>query len=192
MGAESVRGKVVNRLHLSTVGIDYANMEEMTIAKGYIWNCVWLMAPVLLLNVLLMKKLPAAYQPEVFWRDIPMWIRAGENALRAAIFVLPILMPLRVIRAGQEIGLLLYCLGLILYFTSWSLQVWFPKTRWSASRWGFMAPSYTPLIWLAGIALIGDSLYLPLPYSPWVYVALSVVFLTFHNLHVWIVYSRTQ
>jgi hypothetical protein len=174
------------------VRIGYASTENMTIVMGYIWNCIWLTAPILLLNVLLMNRLPKAYQPEVFWHDIPAWLRVGENTFRTAIFVLPILMPLRVIRSGQATGLVLYAVGLILYFFSWSLQVWYPETRWSASRWGFMAPSYTPLIWLVGIALIGDSLYVPIPYSPWVYVALSVAFLTFHNLHVWIVYSRTR
>lgn len=156
----------------------------------YIWNCIWLTIPILLLNVLLMNRLPKAYQPEVFWRDIPAWIAVGENTFRAVILVLPIFMPLRVTREGQAIGLLLYGVGLILYFFSWGMQIWYPETQWSASRWGFMAPSYTPLVWLIGIALIGDSLYAPIPYSFWVYVALSVAFLLFHNLHVWIVYSR--
>jgi hypothetical protein len=116
----------------------------------------------------------------------------GGNTFRTVIIVLPILMPLRVTGAGQAIGLVLYGVGLILYFFTWSMQVWYPETQWSASRWGFMAPSYTPLVWLIGIALIGDSLYVPIPYPLWVYVTLSAAFLLFHNLHVWIVCSRTH
>ena len=164
----------------------------MTIVAGHIWNCIWLTIPILLLNALLMNRLPKAYQAEAFSRDIPAWIAWGENTFRTCVFVLPILMPLQVARAGQAIGVVLYGVGVLLYFFSWSMQVWRPETRWSASRWGFMAPSYTPLVWLIGIALIGDSLYVPIPYSRWVYVALSVAFLLFHNLHVWIVYSRTH
>jgi hypothetical protein len=49
------------------VGIGYASAESMTIVMGYIWNCIWLTIPILLLNVLLMNRLPKAYQPEVFW-----------------------------------------------------------------------------------------------------------------------------
>ncbi|MBV8049619.1 MAG: hypothetical protein JOZ80_00440 [Acidobacteriaceae bacterium] len=137
-----------------------------------------------------MSRLPKLYQREVFWRDIPAWIRLGESIFRGIVFVFPIFMPLQLTRPSQAIGLLLYCTGLFLYFFSWSMQIWYPRNPWSDSRWGFMAPSYTPLVWLTGIALIGDSLYLPIAYTPWVYVALSLAFLVFHNLHTWIVYSQ--
>jgi hypothetical protein len=158
----------------------------------YLFNCFWLLIPILLFNVLLMRRLPKAYQPDVFWRSIPAWIGFGENALRIFVFVLPLFMPLRVSSPGQSIGFALYAAGLILYFRSWSMQVRRPQSPWSLSRWGFMAPAFTPLIWLTGIALIGDSLFVPVRYSPWVYIALSVAFLAFHNLHAWIVYSRMQ
>ena len=164
----------------------------MTIAMGYVWNCFWLMAPVLLFNALLRNRLPMAYQPDVFWSDIPAWLKQSENAFRTAVFALPMLMPLRVVHASQTFGLQHYGVGLLLYFCSWSMQVWFTKTRWSVSRWGFMAPSYTPMVWLLGIALLGNAFFPPIPYSPWVYIALSGAFVTFHNLHVWIVYSRIR
>jgi hypothetical protein len=41
-----------------------------------------------------------------------------------------------------------------------------------------------------GLALIGDSLYLRLPYASWIYAGLAVAFLAFHNLHAWITYTR--
>ena len=34
------------------MGIGYASTESMAIVLGYIWNCIWLTIPILLLNVL--------------------------------------------------------------------------------------------------------------------------------------------
>ncbi len=164
---------------------------QINLLYHYAWSCIWLIVPVLLFNVLLMGRLPEIYQPKFFTYGIPSWISAGENTFRVLIFVLPLLMPLDIERSGQRIGLAAYLAGVTLYSLSWAMQIWFPQSRWSASRWGFMAPSYTPLLWLTGIAFIGDSLFLPIPYIRWIYVWLSIIFLCFHNLHTWIVYSRT-
>ncbi len=164
----------------------------MVMILHYVWNCFWLIIPVLVMNGLLMGKLPNIYQPEVFSDHIPIWIVVGENAFRTATVLLPLLMPLQVGRPGQKAGLALYLAGLVIYFASWAMQIWIPQSAWSTSRWGFMAPSYTPPIWLVGIALVGDSLYVPFPYTPWIYIGLSAAFLAFHNLHTWIVYSRAH
>ena len=156
----------------------------------YVWNCFWLVVPILLMNALLMQRLPRAYQSEVFGRGIPRWIGAGENLFRTAVFTLPLLMPLRVATPGQKIGLALYLTGVAVYFLAWGMQIRHPQTAWSASRAGFLAPAYTPSLWLAGIGLIGDSLYAGAAYRSWMYLALSAAFLAFHNAHAWMVYLR--
>src|SRR5271157_3761725 len=112
----------------------------------YVRNCFWLIVPILAMNLLLMGKLPKIYQPEVFSSHIPAWIIAGENVLRLATLVLPFFMPLDLSSQSQKIGLVIYFVGLILYFISWAMQLWYPQIAWSTSRWGFMAPSYTPII----------------------------------------------
>jgi hypothetical protein len=54
-----------------------------------------------------------------------------------------------------------------------------------------MAPAYTPIVWLLGIGMIGDEFFLPgVAFKPWMYWALSALFLVFHNLHTALVYSR--
>ena len=158
----------------------------------YACNCVWLIVPVLLLNALFMKRLPKGYQPEEFSRDIPGWLGVGENGLRPAVFFLPVLMRLSAATAIQKAGWFLYLSGLVLYSLAWALQIRYPDSAWSVSRWGFLAPAYTPLLWLSGIALIGDSLFVPVRYSSWTYLGLSLVFLAFHNSHAWRVYSRLR
>jgi hypothetical protein len=156
----------------------------------YAANCLWLLVPMMLLNVVLWPRLPKPYQSDVFWKDIPAWIRAGENATRTVLFILPVLMPFRLGTPTERVGLVLYVVGGLVYFLSWMVQIRYPESSWSASAWGFMAPGYTPLIWLTGIGLIGDKLFLPVPYSPIMYIALTIAFLAFHNLHVLIVYRR--
>jgi leucyl aminopeptidase len=68
----------------------------------------------------------------------------------------------------------------------------FPNSGWSNSIIGFTAPAYTPLFWLMGIGLIGNSFYFNLPYRPWYYISTSILFLIFHNFHAFTIYSRTQ
>ena len=156
----------------------------------YVLNCFWLIVPVLLLNAVLMKKLPSNYQPEFFSKDIPRWVSAGENILRILVIAATLVMPLGIGSPEQRVGLAVYLAGLVLYSLSWIMQVWFPKAAWSESRWGFMAPSYTPILWLVGIAIIGRECFVPIPYWSWIYLGFSTVFLIFHNLHTWIVFTH--
>ena len=156
----------------------------------YAENCIWLIVPIMLVNLLLLRRLPKAYQADVFDHDIPRWIRIGENIARTIVFALPLFMPLKIGTFSQKAGFALYLIGTVLYCLSWGMQIWHPRSPWCRSAWGFMAPAYTPLIWLLGIGLIGTTLFLPVGYSPWVYIALSAVFLAFHNIHAGIVYKR--
>ena len=66
-----------------------------------------------------------------------------------------------------------------------------PQSQWSTSWLGFVAPAYTPLVWLAGLGLIGRRFYLPSPFRWWMYVGLACGFVAFHVTHTSIVYART-
>ena len=55
-----------------------------------------------------------------------------------------------------------------------------------------MAPAYTPLLWLAGIAMMCDVLYVRrIPYRWWYYLAGSLAFLSFHVAHTFLILTRT-
>ena len=62
---------------------------------------------------------------------------------------------------------------------------------WSTSRAGFLAPAYTPLLWLIGLGLTGGRLYGPVPFKPWIYLVLACVFVAVHVTHAHLVYTRT-
>ncbi|MBL8078584.1 MAG: hypothetical protein JNM55_11525 [Anaerolineales bacterium] len=157
---------------------------------SYVLNCMLLLLPIMAWNGIFSNRLPSAYSAEVFDKDIPSLITSGENIFRLLVFVLPILMPIRIETESQKLGLWLYVIGVAIYFVSWVAQMIFPQSLWSLSAFGFLAPAYTPLIWLVGIGLIGSSLYFDSPYRSWMYILLSVVFIGFHLSHAWTVYSR--
>ncbi|MFD2523327.1 hypothetical protein [Emticicia soli] len=151
--------------------------------KKYLLNCFLLTLPVMLWNILLTDKLPAVYQPDVFWHNIPDWIVYGENISRGLVFLIAFLMPLPTRKLHQKTGFWLYLTGLALYFASWILLIEHPDTQWSKSLWGFAAPAYTPILWLMGIALLGER---------WTryYIIISVLFVVFHCWHCWVVWGR--
>lgn len=154
-------------------------------------NTFWLPVPILAFNIVFVSSLPATFQMGVFWRNIPAWIGTPENVFRCFVLLLPLIMRLGAITHTQRAGLVIYFFGTLLYFAAWGALILFPNSSWSRSAAGFMAPAYTPSLWLAGISLIGATSTIPgLPYSPWIYRLFAALFLIFHNLHAWTVFRR--
>jgi len=161
------------------------------IATVVICNGIWLLAPVMAWNILLAAKLPAAFSRDVFWREVPSVISIPENTLRIALFALP---GVTVFEFGSThvAGWLVYGLGLAAYFASWLALIYRPRSWWSRHALGFLAPAYTPSLWLAGVALSTTSY---LGHEPWVraaFVALSAGFLSFHVAHTTLIFRRVS
>lgn len=156
--------------------------------RKYLASCLWLLLPVMVLNAF-SGRLPPNFQPDVFWHDIPAWIAWPENSLRIIVFILPVLMPLSIDSPRRRLGLLVYAVGLIAYTAGWLVLMFLPASAWSTSFLGLMAPAYTPLIWLAGIGLIGDRYFVRF-IPTWLYLAVAALFLVFHNTHALLVLSR--
>jgi hypothetical protein len=164
---------------------------KLSVAFPYFQNTFWLLIPILVFNIIFIKKLPPVYQADIFWENIPAWVGIPENLLRILIFLLLLVMRLEISSKRQELGAWLYAVGTLLYFAAWSAQISFPESVWSSSMIGFMAPAYTPIFWLTGLGLIGNSLTISrIPYKPSLYFYFIGIFLVFHNLHAHIVYVR--
>ncbi len=138
--------------------------------KIQILNCFILIIPVLLWNAIFTSRLPAGYSSDV---GVSQAILILEHVLRIPVFFYPILLPLQINDRYSKAGIVIYVAGVVVYFASWIMQLYFQETRWSTSTLGILAPAYTPLIWLLGIGLIGHS---------WFYVLISVLF---SFIHVW-------
>lgn len=153
-------------------------------------NCFTLLIPILLLNVLYADKLPAAYQMDFFWEDIPWYIAIIENISRIVVFVLPLILRLEFKSQQQKVGFAIYIIGVLLYFLSWMMQILYPDSDWSTSVFGFMAPAYSTILWLLGIGLIGVKSWLKIPYHYLVYIFVAFIFVVFHSIHSYIVFDR--
>lgn len=158
--------------------------------RKYLLNCFLLLIPVLLWNVLFIGYLPPAFDPEVFWNDIPSSISYSENILRIAMFVLPAFMVLSVKTRREKVGLGIYLVGVSVYFLSWVLLIVDPSSTWSTSWIGFTAPAYTTIIWFTGIGLIGNRAFFKWPYPGLTYVLLALAFVVAHTTHAHIVFQR--
>src|SRR5208283_283913 len=98
---------------------------------SYLLNCFLLIIPILLWKVLFASSLPKGYALEFFWKDIPPYIGTVENVLRLMVILLPLLMPLGIKSESQKIGLAIFVIGVLLYFSSWLVQIYFPESAWS-------------------------------------------------------------
>jgi hypothetical protein len=164
--------------------------KKPTSGLKYLPSCFLLIIPALILNLLWASRLPLMWRFESFWNDIPPAIAYGEIISRPVVNVLPVFMPLRVSTKSQKSGLVIYIIGILSYFWAWVLMVYFPNSTWSTSLAGSTATAWTSLLWLLGIGLIGDSLYLSIPYRSWVYISMSMIFSAFHTTHAVMVYLR--
>lgn len=158
----------------------------------YFQTCFLLLLPILLWNVIFMKVLPPPFQKEMFWHNIPEYIKFPENVLRIVVFLCPIFMKLSVSEPHHKLGLILYIFGVCLYFLSWIMQMYYPQSSWSKSILGFTAPAYTTIIWFVGIGLVGSSLLVKFPYHYSIYISISMIFVIFHTAHVYVVYARSK
>ena len=160
--------------------------------KTYILNCFLLLIPVFAWNMIFANKLPEKYTDKGKWDDIPKALAAVENTLRTIVFLLPVLMKLNLDSDRAIVGLIIYLIGLVIYFISWSLQMYRPDSSWSKSLLGTMAPAYTPIIWLSGIALIGKENFLEIPNVSLFYFIISLVFVIAHSLHAYLAYKQNS
>ena len=135
-------------------------------------NCLWLLIPVLVWNIIFAARL----LQDGFSSDagIPQALLIAEQCLRIVIFAWPLFLPLRWHDGLSQTGIALYAAGILVYCASWIPLLYFPEAAWSRSAAGLLAPAYTPLLWLAGIALIGSS---------WAYALAALLFTAVHIYH---------
>jgi hypothetical protein len=135
-------------------------------------NCLWLMLPLLVWNILLGPWI----KDERITSDhfSPQWQLIAENISRLFVFALPLFMPLQLKDSSSQTGLWIYIIGTLIYFASWLPFLFAPRSAWSESTAGLLAPRLTPFITFLGVALIGHS---------WVYVLIAALFIALHTWH---------
>jgi hypothetical protein len=138
----------------------------------------------------LANQLPEGYLGETFNEGIPSALIYTENTLRVLIFLLPIFLQLNIKTAKQKQGLTLFVVGTLIYFSSWLILILYPNSAWSTSHIGFMAPAYTPILWLSGIALIGKHPRISPRATQFSYLIISFLFVVVHSYHSYLAYHN--
>jgi hypothetical protein len=164
------------------------SMRDSLPGRMLLRNGALLIVPPMAISFGLWTALPAAYGPDLFWKGIPGWLALLENLFRLLAFGLPGILYFGRKESGQRLGWLLYAGGLVLYLTSYALQVMLPHSGWSQSLIGFTAPAWSTLFWLAGIGLICAKSWLPIPWHRAIYLCGAFLFLMFHVGHTGLVF----
>jgi len=151
-----------------------------TILK-YMNNCFLLFVPILVFNVMLFKKLPAYYIKKI---NHPIVIL--ETVIRILTIAFSIIMNANI---QNKAGLTVYICGVIIYFSSYFIEIYFSETFFAKKLVVLLAPYWTSIIWLLGIGLIGNNLFINIPYHFTFYMLLSVLFTTIHTIHGYMCYK---
>lgn len=147
-----------------------------------------LIIPPLLITFGLWGALPAAYRPDIFWKDIPNWLGLFENIFRILALSLPGILYFGKKEKGQSLGWYIYVGGLVVYLASYLMQIVYPNSVWSQSIIGFTAPAWSTSLWFAGIGLVCMRSWLPIPWHRTIYLSSASIFLIFHIGHTGLVF----
>jgi hypothetical protein len=157
-------------------------------ARMLLRNGGLLIIPPMVITFGLWGVLPAAYGPDLFWKEIPSWLGFLENTFRVLVFGLPFILYFGKKEKSQPLGWVLYFAGLTVYLVSYLAQIGFPASAWSRSAIGFTAPAWSTLFWFAGIGLVCARSWLPIPWHRGIYLGSAALFLIFHVGHTGLVY----
>lgn len=145
---------------------DSVGREVSLFSLSALSNGLFLVPP-LAFNLVLTSRLPSLYSEG----NAPAPLLAVEGILRAAVFAYPFLIPIDPDKRYFEVGLATYAVGISLYFASWAFMILSRDENLKRSPVFSLAPAYTPLVWLAGIAFMSGSALYP---------ALSLAFVGTH------------
>ncbi len=151
--------------------------------KRYLKNCFLLLIPILIWNLLFYSNLPEAYTDSIIEGGIPNWLIIVESLLRIMVMIFPLSMIFSLKTKRQKLGIGLYLFGTSIYFASWLPLIYDEYGTWSTSLVGFLAPAYTPLLWLMGIALVGEQSFLGWKKANSIYIILAILFILSHIGH---------
>ncbi len=139
-------------------------------------------------NIAVYSKLPDFYKPAI-WDGIPKVLNIFENIFRYIVFFIPALFHFSISTVTQKMGLIIYIVGLAIYFSSWLIQV-ISKSQKTQSLIFRAAPAYTTIIWLMGIWLMCSDSYIGLNIIKSIYLPVIIVFVCAHSYHAYLVYNK--
>jgi hypothetical protein len=141
-------------------------------------NCFWFFIPVILFDLVFTKYLPAQY-----FQTTSSSIDLAENIVRTVLIALSMLMIINLNDIKGKTGILIYIIGLLLYFLSYFILINYADTVWGRNIIIQLSGYWTPIIWLFGVGLIGKKLFFKIPFHYAIYLTLSMLFGIIHIYH---------
>ena len=90
-----------------------------------------------------------------------------------------------------KIGFIVYIIGVLIYFCSYFIVIKLPVTSFNNNIAVLLAPYWTSVLWLIGIGLLGNKLFVIIPYHYIIYIVISIVFAMLHSIHGYICYKES-
>jgi len=159
-------------------------MNFTNIILKYINNCFLFFIPILIFNIIFFKKLPSFYL-----KNISHPIIIAETITRIITIVFSMIMAVNTQNKTGKIGLIIYIIGIIIYFSSYFIEIYFSNSLFSKNIIFILSPYWTSVIWLIGIGLVGNRLFINIPYHFAVYLIFSIIFATIHTIHGYLCYK---
>jgi hypothetical protein len=152
--------------------------------NNYIYSCFWFFIPVIIFNIVFTK-----YLPEFYLKNTNHPIVTIETAARIITIAFSVIMAIRLDNKIGKAGLIVYIIGVLIYFCSYFIVIKVPVISFHNSIIVLLAPYWTSVIWLIGIGLLGNKLFINIPYHYAAYIVISIVFAVIHSIHGYICYN---
>jgi len=152
--------------------------------NNYRNNCFWFFIPVIIFNIIFTKYLPDFYLKKI---DHPIVII--ETIARITTIALSVIMSIKLDNKTGKIGLIVYIIGILVYFCSYFIVIKIPAISFHNNFIVLLAPYWTSVLWLIGIGLLGNKLFINMPYHYSAYIIISIVFTVIHSTHGYICYN---
>ena len=159
-------------------------MSIIEFINNYKNNCFWFFIPVIIFNIMFTK-----YLPDFYLKNINHPIVTIETIARIMTIAFSVIMAIRTDNKIGKAGLILYFFGVLVYFCSYFIVIKIPANSFYNNFIILLAPYWTSVLWLIGIGLLGNKLFINIPYHCTAYIILSIVFTIIHSIHGYICYT---
>jgi len=159
-------------------------MSIIEFINNYKNNCFWSFIPIIIFNIVFTK-----YLPEFYLRNIDHPIVTIETVARIITIAFSVIMAIKLDNKIGKIGLIVYIIGVLIYFCSYFIVIKIPSISFHNNIIVLLAPYWTSVLWLIGIGLLGNKLFINIPYHYTAYIIISIVFAIIHSIHGYICYN---
>jgi hypothetical protein len=159
-------------------------MNIIGFINNYKNNCFLFFIPVIIFNIIFTK-----YLPEHYLKNINHPIVTIETIARIMTIAFSVLMAIKLDNKIGKIGLIIYIIGILIYFCSYFIVIKVPEILLHNSLIVLLAPYWTSILWLIGIGLLGNQLFINIPYHYTGYIIISIIFTIMHSIRGYICYN---